>query len=675
MPQLAGKEPRTVVPAQRRRIGELLLREGWISEAELDDALVTQADSPNRARLGQIVVEKGYLTEEQLAEGLALLLGLDLVDLAQCEIDASVSRLVPRHVAERGKLLALGHVDDHGDPVREGGVARAVLVAAADPTNVVALDDVRIYTGAASLAVVVAAEGQIREYLARIWAADDQAGLLGGAAERDHDGADGDSDLALAADQIVAADQAPTVRLATGILDEAVRSGASDIHVEPQADGVRVRYRVDGLLRDALRVPRSASAALISRLKIVSGLDIAERRVPQDGRTRFSVAGTSIDARVSTLPSMYGEKVVVRLLGSATGVKDLEGLGLDAHQLETLVAGAQAPQGLVLITGPTGSGKTNTLYSLLAEIATPDKNVVTLEDPVEIQLPGITQVQTNERTGLTFARGLRSVLRQDPDVVLVGEVRDSETAELALQASLTGHLVLTTLHTNDAVSALTRLVDMGVEPFLVASSLTMVVAQRLLRRPCARCAKPDTPDAQVMALLGIDDTDLTDARSVRGTGCYACDGSGYRGRVGIFEILPVTAALRSVLMHSPTEAAVRAAARASSMTTLRAAGLAAARRGETTFDEVVRATRVDAVDGRRCVACDRQVAHDMIACPWCATVVNRGHCRACAKPLEPDWKICPWCQEPAGTPTSGADARRRARNRGRTRGGVSLPTA
>jgi ATP-binding protein involved in chromosome partitioning len=273
--------------------------------------------------------------------------------------------------------------------------------------------------------------------------------------------------------------------------------------------------------------------------------------------------------------------------------------------------------------------------------------VVTLEDPVEIQLPGITQVQTNERAGLTFGRGLRSILRQDPDVVLVGEVRDNDTAELALQASLTGHLVLTTLHTNDSISALTRLVDMGVEPLLVASSLTLVVAQRLVRRPCRDCVAPYMPSERVLASLGLRERDLAGSTPMRGRGCPACGNTGYRGRTGIFELLPVTSRLRAVLLRTPTEAAVGAAARAAGMTTLRASGLARARRGETTFEEVLRVTQVDVSDGHRCTSCDRVLADDMVACPWCTTVVGRGHCASCARPLEPDWKICPWCRAQA----------------------------
>jgi type IV pilus assembly protein PilB len=623
------------VPA-RRRLGDLLVDSGVLTLTQLREALAAQKnpDDGRRRRLGQVVVEKGLLTEHQLAAALADLLGLELVDLAGHNLELGVARMLPRQVAERNRMLVIGRIGPTGSSIK---------VATSDPTNVVALDDVRLYTGATTLTVVVCTDSQLRDQLARAWALGDDRVELSAVAD--------DRDQVDEADLQTAADQAPTVRLAAGIVAEAVRLGASDIHVEPQSDGLRIRYRVDGLLRDVMRVPRSAAPALVSRLKIVSGLDIAERRLPQDGRTRLNIEGASVDARVSTVPSVHGEKVVIRLLASGDTVPPVSKLGLDESQLETLLTGTLAAQGLVLITGPTGSGKTHTLYSVLSHIATSDKNVVTLEDPVEIQLPGITQMQTNDRIGLSFSKGLRSVLRQDPDIVLVGEVRDSETAELASQASLTGHLVLTTLHTNDAVSALTRLVDMGVEPFLVASSLTMVVAQRLVRKPCDNCAAPYHPSAKVLQLLGLTDDDIKDATPMRGRGCEQCGNTGFRGRTGIFEVLPITASLRSVLLRTPTEAALGAAARAAGMTTMRAAGLARARRGETTFEEVLRVTQVDVAGFRRCKACDRALADDMVACPWCATIVDRGHCAKCARPLETGWKICPWCRTSAGRPT------------------------
>lgn len=657
-----AQERRSVdeTPADRRRLGDLLVENGLLTIAELADALAEQdaADSGRRRRIGQIVTDKGFLTEQQLARALADLLGLELVDLNASGLELVFTRMLPRQVAERSCMLVIGRAGP------AGADSRGIKVAVADPTNVVALDDVRLYTGATMLTVVVCTESQIRDQLARAWSMLENQGEFAAIAE-DEPAVDTDDDLASAADQ------APTVRLATGIVADAVRLGASDIHIEPQADGLRVRYRVDGLLRDVMRVPKAASGALVSRLKIVSGLDIAERRLPQDGRTRLTVDGTAVDARVATLPSVHGEKVVIRLLASSRTVPAVDELGLDPAQLDALIAGCRAPQGLVLITGPTGSGKTHTLYSVLAQVATAEKNVVTLEDPVEIQLPGITQVQVNERTGLSFTKGLRSVLRQDPDVVLVGEVRDTPTATLALQASLTGHLVLTTLHTNDAVGALTRLVDMGIEPFLIASSLTFVVAQRLVRKPCRDCVEPDEPSDRVLAGLGLTRADLAGATPMRGRGCSSCGTTGFRGRIGIFEVLPVTTGVRSALLHTPNEAAVGAAARAAGMTTLRAAGLVRARRGETTFDEVLRVTQVDLADGRSCSNCDHSLADDMVACPWCATAVERGQCKSCARPLDTDWKICPWCTAAVATavtePAAAAVSSSRARGAGRDR--------
>jgi type IV pilus assembly protein PilB len=382
---------------------------------------------------------------------------------------------------------------------------------------------------------------------------------------------------------------------------------------------------------------------VISRIKIMAGLDIAERRVPQDGRARIRVDDRDLDTRVSTIPALHGEKVVVRILTRPDGVAPLESLGLEPAQLAVLRRALRVPQGLVLITGPTGSGKTSTLYSAINEAMSPEKNVVTLEDPVEVQLPGITQVQINPKAGLTFESGLRSVLRQDPDVVLVGEVRDPQTAELALKAALTGHLVLTTLHTSSAVAALTRLVDMGVAPFLVASSLTAVVAQRLVRVPCATCREPYVPADATLQLLGLGITDLSDATPLHGTGCPDCGGTGYRGRTAVYEVLEVDTAMRSTLLATPTEHAVAERARAAGLATLRTSALAKAWRGETTFEEAVRVTHSDRQGGLACPSCDRGVDHDMLTCPWCACPLGPDGCASCHRPMEPDWKVCPWC--------------------------------
>jgi type IV pilus assembly protein PilB len=405
-----------------------------------------------------------------------------------------------------------------------------------------------------------------------------------------------------------------------------------------------------------MQVPAGAANAVVSRLKIIAGLDISERRVPQDGRTNIVLEGRKLDARVSSLPSIHGEKIVLRLLDNGADLPTMDELGMTPVDVANVRRMLAASQGLVLITGPTGSGKTSTLYAALRETLTPERNVVTLEDPVEVQLPGITQVQVNERTGMTFAKGLRSVLRQDPDVVLVGEVRDGETAELALRASLTGHLVLTTLHTNDAVSAITRLVDMGAEPFLVASSLSLVIAQRLVRRPCTSCVAPYTPDADILASLGLDASALVGAHFVRGAGCADCGETGYRGRVGVFEVLQITPGVRAALLSDPTESSLASAARG--RTTLRSAALAMARDGETTLTEVLRTTELSDTTHMACVSCGRGLDPAMVICPWCATPVHSNACPICGKQLEEGWTVCPWHQ--AEAPPKAARPRRRA---------------
>ena len=568
---------------QRRRLGDVLVAAGVITDAALREVLTAQRDAVGpRRRLGELLVELRLTDERAIANALASQLGLETIDLTRVQPAPDAVRLLPQEVANRAGILVV-------DRSPQG-----LVVATADPTNVIALDDVRLYTGANSLVVRVAAASAIRDQLARAWS-------LGGSGsggssvstlvEDDalFDGAE--APRALEADTSSQEDEStPIVRLVTKILGDAVRLRASDIHVETQRAELRVRYRIDGVLRDVMTTSRRAAGTVVSRLKIMSGLDIAERRVPQDGRARISVDGTAIDCRVSTLPALHGEKVVIRLLSRGEDITPLESLGFDPPQYAAFTRALSVPQGLVLITGPTGSGKTNTLYSALAKILTPEKNIVTLEDPVEVQLPGITQVQVNVRAGMTFQAGLRSILRQDPDIVLVGEVRDTETAELALKASLTGHLVLTTLHTNSAAAALTRLVDMGAQPFLVASSLTASIAQRLVRRPCAACAAPYVPEEDVMVLLELTQADLAGATPRRGAGCPECGGTGYRGRTAVYEILSVDAEMRAALMHDASETAISEVAARQGMVTLRGSAIAKAMRGETTFEEALRVT-------------------------------------------------------------------------------------
>ena len=617
---------------RRRRIGEVLVAQGLLTEEQLQQCLALQADVPAgqpRRRLGAVVIDTGLATESQIAHALGEALGLEQVDLTRYVVQQDAVRLLPRAVAERSGILVL---EKNG---------QRITCATSDPTNVVALDDVKLYTGANELKIVVATESQIKDHLARAWSLSEDSSDVSSMFE------DLDAQAEEEIDATGAADNAPIVRLVDVILADAVRARASDVHIEPQQGDLRVRYRVDGLLRDVMTVPRAAAPSLVSRVKIVSGLDIAERRRPQDGRSRLTVDGSVVEARVSTLPTLHGEKVVVRLLPRAENVPVLTKTGMTERQLETLVTTLASPQGLILITGPTGSGKTNTLYASINQISTPDRNIVTLEDPIEVQIPGISQVQTHERSGLTFATGLRSILRQDPDVVLVGEIRDTETATLALQASLTGHLVLSTLHTNSAVAAITRLVEMGVEPFLVASSLNLVVGQRLVRRPCDSCATAYEPSPRTLELLGLAESDIAGATPRRGKGCIECGNTGYRGRVGVFEVLPVTAGVRAVLTAGGNEAALAEAARGTGMLTLRQSALAAAFRGETTYEEVLRATHADKVRINHCSGCSRAVTDDMVVCPWCSTDVDTGSCRSCSRALDGDWQVCPWCRTPS----------------------------
>lgn len=624
-------------PRLRRRLGDVLVEAGVISVENVHQALAAQkSDTGRRRRLGQVLVDLELASERDIAECLARQLGLETVDLSRIVPAPDTVRLLPRAVAERTRVLVLDRT------------ANGLLIATSDPTNVLALDDVKLYTRASDLLVVVATDSQIRDHLTRAWSlTQDDSGVAAIIEDADDAGDDGMGDLGSAGPD----DDAPVVKLVNRVLADAVRMRASDIHVEVQREGLRIRFRVDGLLRDVMTAPKRVAPSVISRLKIMSGLDIAERRVPQDGRSRIVVDGSAIDTRVSTLPSLHGEKVVIRLLTRGDAVPSLSELGFEPEQLATFLAALSVSQGLILITGPTGSGKTNTLYSVMAEILSPDTNIVTLEDPVEVQLPGITQVQVHEKAGMTFERGLRSILRQDPDIVLVGEVRDTLTAELALKASLTGHLVLTTLHTNSAVAALTRLVDMGVEPFLVASSLTAAIAQRLVRKPCQSCAEGYIPEETTLALLGLRLDDILDATPLKGVGCPDCGGSGYRGRTAVYEVLEVDAAMRKVLIKDPSEGAVSAQARNAGMATLRASAIAKARRGETTFEEAIRVTQSDSAGGHHCPSCERPVETDMLACPWCAVYLERGHCESCSRQLEPEWRICPWCRTPA-LPTS-----------------------
>src|SRR3954453_13047823 len=585
----------------RKRLGDVLVESGLLTPQQLELALEEQRkDTGARRRLGQVVSDLGLAAERDVAKALADLLGLELIDLSRMMPAPDVVRLLPRQVAERTQVLVLDRT------------ATGLVVAAADPTNVLALDDVKLYTRTPELHVLVATDSQIRDQINRAWSIGHDAGDVSAIVESVDEEVDEPRGLP---DIPLGTEDAPIVKLVSQILADAVHIRASDIHIEVQRDALRIRLRVHVLLRDVMNAPKRIATSVISRIKVVSGLDIAERRVPQDGRSRFTVGDHEIDARVSTLPSLHGEKVVIRLLTRGDAVPSLDGLGFEPPQLALFRSALSVPQGLVLITGPTGSGKTNTLYSAIAEIRNPDKNIVTLEDPVEVQLSGFTRVGVSVKTGMTFSKGLRSILRQDPDIIRVGEVRDSETAELALKAAMTGHLVLTTLHTNSAVAALTRLVDMGAEPFLVASAPPAARAQGMVDKPCPSCVRPYEPDPVTLAALGLAWADLAGATPMRGVGCPECGGTGYRGRTAVYEVLDVDAPMRQVLLKDPTESAIAAQARSAGMISLRASAVEKARNGETTFEEALRVTHSDHVGGETFPSDAPNVTPHLVPCP------------------------------------------------------------
>jgi type IV pilus assembly protein PilB len=569
-------------PGVRRRLGEVLVAGKVLTDAQLNEALrVQREDKGRRRRLGEVITALGLADEVAIARALSDQLGLPFLDLGSLPIPDETLAVLPRNVAVR-----------HGAvPVT---IAHDVLtVALADPTNVLALDDIRLATKLASVRTAVATASDIKEAVGRYYGGGASAGETFGSLA-DVEGLEATEEREEDLEQVGDVDDAPVVRLVNAIMGEALHSRASDIHVEPQERDVRVRYRIDGLLREVTVVPKAIQGPLISRIKILSGMDISERRKPQDGRGRIKLDRQEADTRVSCMPTMHGETVVIRLLRKETEkAKTLAEVGLDERDRVVVERALGEPQGLILITGPTGSGKTSSLYAGLASVIRPDINVVTLEDPVEYQMAGVNQVQINERVGLTFAGGLRTILRQDPDIVMVGEIRDPETASIAMQASMTGHLVLSTLHTNDAPSAVSRLIDMGVEPFLITSSLTLVVGQRLARVPCSKCSEPVEADPKTLELLGLDPDQVDEAGLRSGPGCGFCAQTGYQGRLGLFEVVRVTRKLRELIVGRATEVALKEEAVAGGMRSMRADGLAKALAGRTTLEEVLRVTPPD----------------------------------------------------------------------------------
>lgn len=552
----------------RKRLGDLLLEVGLITEEQLENALQVQKQS--KERLGEIILSLGYVSEENMIEVLEFLLGVPRIELKEESINKAAALTIPVQMAEKYKVI----------PVSKEG--RKLTLAMVDPINFYAIDDVRLLAGC-EVVPMIAREKDVLRAISKVYGVTD---LVEKAVTRLQ------PEETLAVEQMQATEDAPMIGIVNSLFSQAVRERASDIHIEPQETTLRVRFRIDGVLREFSSFPINIHAALVSRVKIMGHMDISERRVPQDGRIQIQEAGRAIDIRVSTLPTIYGEKIVMRILDKQAVMLDIGRLGFSAGNLDKYRRLFTQSYGMILITGPTGSGKTTTLYSTLGELSTPAKNVITIEDPVEYRLEGINQVQVNPKTGMTFAGGLRAVLRQDPNIVMVGEIRDGETADIAIRAALTGHLVLSTLHTNDAPGAVSRLLDMDVEPFLVASSVLGVIAQRLVRVICPKCKQsyalaPDSPERSFLGLAETQEVTL-----YRGAGCPECGSSGYRGRMSVHEVMPVSSAVRELITQRRSADEIREAAVREGMLCMREDGIAKALAGRTTVAEVMRVAYV-----------------------------------------------------------------------------------
>jgi type IV pilus assembly protein PilB len=559
------------------RITDALIADGLLTEKQLHEIIDIQ--KKQGGRLLKLLLERQVVSEQDMMIGMARCLKTPPISLPKIHVPPEVAELIPKEMAQTYKMVPIARL------------GKKLYIAMADPLNVVALDELRRNRPNMEIIPLITTEKAVGDFLNA-----SSSQVKEGIDEilRDVDVSDvevtKDQQEEINLDKLVeSSEEAPVIKLVNLMLVQAIKDRASDIHIEPFEKQLKLRYRIDGVLYDSTAPPKSIQSALTSRIKIMSTLDIAERRLPQDGRFRIKIAGRDVDLRVSILPTVHGEKIVMRVLDKGTLNTNLESLGLDPEDLEKFRRAIDAPHGMMLMTGPTGSGKTSTLYAVLTQLNTPDVNIVTVEDPVEYQMLGINQVQVKPEIGLSFASGLRSILRQDPDIVMVGEIRDSETADIAVKAALTGHLVLSTLHTNDAPGAIARLVDMKVEPFLVSSSLLMVCAQRLIRKICPHCKEAMQVPPDVAKRLGLS-PDEASATFYRGHGCGRCKETGFMGRMAILEVMPVTETMRDQLLHNTSAQAVRELALKEGMRTLKMAGLNKAKAGLTSLDEVLRVT-------------------------------------------------------------------------------------
>jgi len=563
------------VKLKPKKLGEILLAQGVVSEEDLEKALAEQGQT--KAFLGQILLRRGVIKKRDLAEALEDQLGVPSVELSDLDIPSEMATYLPESIVRSYRVVPF-NVENN-----------VMSVAMADPLNLTAIESMRLVTGmevrtffAAEEDVVLTTNQLFDGRVAAYKAIEDTSSM----------GSEEDGVVTVRELERMVED-APVVRLVDSIIQGAISGKASDIHVEPREHAMRVRYRVDGILYDMMQIPKRLQPAVTSRIKIMAGVNIAERRLPQDGRISVKSNGGEYDLRVSTLLTVFGEKVVMRILDKASVLLQLEDLGFLPDQQRLVESLIEKPYGMILSTGPTGSGKTTALYTALNRINSEDRNIVTVEDPVEYQLVGINQSQVHATAGITFARGLRAILRQDPDIIMVGEIRDLETAEIAIQAALTGHLVFSSLHTNDAASALPRLIDMGVEPFLIASSVIAAIGQRLVRVVCRNCKTTYKPDAKVLDELGVPPEKRKGLLFSRGQGCSTCSNRGYRGRTGVFEILRMNEKIKRLVMEGKSSLEIRDAAVADNMVLMKECGLAKVLDGVTTPEEIMRVVYVE----------------------------------------------------------------------------------
>jgi type IV pilus assembly protein PilB len=566
------------------KLGDMLMEAGLITSAQLNEALEVQKQEGGR--IGYILTKLGFVTDDEITSFLSRQYGIPAVNLEHFDVTDDVIKRIPMEVAQRYTILPLS---------RTGST---LTIAMADPTNIYALDDIKFITGL-NIEPVVASEYSIRQGIEKYYGTESAIELrkvmqdLATLEEEELEVVEDEEELDLDSLEAASTD-APVVRLVNTLLTDAVKKGASDIHIEPYEKEYRVRFRIDGILHEMMKPPLKMKDAITSRIKIMSKLDIAEKRLPQDGRIKLKMKldgkKKELDFRVSVLPTLFGEKCVLRLLDPENLMLDMTKLGFEPESLKVFQEEVQKPYGMVLVTGPTGSGKTNTLYSSLSLLNKPDTNIMTAEDPVEFNLKGINQVNVRDEIGLTFASALRSFLRQDPNIILVGEIRDFETAEIAIKAALTGHLVLSTLHTNDAPSTVSRLMNMGIEPFLVATSVNLICAQRLVRRVCSKCKEEVKVPEKTLLDIGFRKDELKEVKVMAGKGCDVCSGTGYKGRVGLYEVLRVSDEIRELILSGATALDLREQAIKEGMYTLRRSGLIKIKNGLTSIDEVLRET-------------------------------------------------------------------------------------